>query len=163
MNHKQVAKVTHEALRALGETTGEASAAPKKWEDLTEHERDQQVQESQNHAERRRNRVNQNDVADPLPEPTRLKYHIAAGISDGFARYEDSIRGPFTLVDEGSEELQRHQTVSPDLVRARNAKLRQDLADQKESRINDALKKADADAAEMDAPLIHVPGESPQD
>lgn len=153
MNNTQIAKVVHEAHRALGETTGEAPQ--EKWEDLTEHQKIVQTGDVNAHTTGIRRGVDTDQVVKQLPHKDRLKAFLTHGIVNAFHRHEKLLAGGNALdTHTASEEAQLHQTTSIDTVRANNTLARANATAQPSNgptTIDEAMAKADKSAAEANA------------
>lgn len=144
MNNTQVAKVVHEALRALGETTG--GGGEPKWEELSDQQRTDKVHEIGSHADRAGKGIDASVVAKPLPEQERLKFLVASGISSAFSSYEDSVTGGNALEHNRGESGQP----SIDTINAQNALKREAAANERDGgpqTVEEAQAKAERDIA----------------
>lgn len=144
MNNTQVAKVAHEATRALAETTGE-SAEPK-WEELSDQQRTDKVHNIGSHVDRAGKGIDTDTVAKPLSETERLKFYIHSAISEAFSRHEKSVTGGNSL------EHNRGETGQPsiDEINRQNALKREAAANERDAgpqTVEEAQAKAEQDIA----------------
>lgn len=121
MNNMQVAKVVHEATRALAETLG---GTDKKWEELTDQQRTDKTGAIGDHSTRIRKGIAVGDTIREQTEAEKLKTRLAAAITQAFSDHESDLAGGNVLHGD-SESAQLFTTTSKDEVDRANALKRQ--------------------------------------